>query len=706
MNIFETCGTISDLIHEGNDLSARNELIKLLDHHQKNKIPYSPLLNHLIREVGLYPYQDSQTSSWGDRFVYEVFKVNVGGKELTLHKEQSYLLRKLLDGENIAVSAPTSFGKSFVIDAFIAIKKPTNVVIIVPTIALTDETRRRLYKKFSAEYKIITTTDVSLGEKNILIFPQERAFYYIDKFETLDILIVDEFYKASSDYEDDRSGSLIKAILKLGQIANQKYYLAPNISAITDNVFTKDMTFEKLDFNTVCLEIFETYKEIGKDEEKKGEELLKIIIKTKTKSIIYAASYPQIKKVTNILLEGLPISKRQLLNDFSDWLTTNYDSNWELTNLIKRGVGIHNGQLHRSLAQIQIKVFEEQKGLDNIVTTSSIIEGVNTSAENVIIWRNKRSGSNAKLDSFTYKNIIGRGGRMFKHFIGKIYLLESPPTEEQSQLDIHFPDEILGDIDEVEYKDSLTRDQVQKIISLREEMYKIVGKADYKKLVKENIFQTDDVDFIKRTAIEMKESPHEWNGLSYLNSDDPETWTRLLTKIVRLKPEGWGLGRYSIVHAKFVAFVKILSDNWAKSIPELLDELDHHDIDIDSFFNLERIATFKLSSLVNEINILNKVILKNGVDVSPFVAKVSNAFLPPIVYELEEYGLPRMISKKIHRSRLIDLTDQSKNIHGVLDHFRNLGINRINTRQQFDQFDLYILRHFIDGITSDPTTRE
>src|SRR5206468_777976 len=117
---------------------------------------------------------------------------------------------------------------------------------------------------------------------------------------------------------------------------------------------------------------------------------------------------------------------KPLLSQFLEWLTKNYDTNWELTNLIRKGAGIHNGQLHRSLAQIQIKVFEEKEGLDNIITTSSIIEGVNTSAENVIIWRNKRSGGNAKLDSFTYKNIIGRGGRMFKYFIGKIYLLESP----------------------------------------------------------------------------------------------------------------------------------------------------------------------------------------------------------------------------------------------------------------------------------------
>lgn len=104
-------------------------------------------MNHLIKETGLYPYLDLETANWEDRFVYEVFKVDTGECEtLTLHREQSVLLQKLINGESIAVSAPTSFGKSFVVDAYISINKPSNVVIIVPTIALTDETRRRLLK--------------------------------------------------------------------------------------------------------------------------------------------------------------------------------------------------------------------------------------------------------------------------------------------------------------------------------------------------------------------------------------------------------------------------------------------------------------------------------------------------------------------------------------------------------------------------------
>jgi len=148
MEIFETCSFINDLLTNNDEVSARTELIKLLDHHEKNNISYSPVVNHLIRQTGLYPYLQLETSSWQERFVHEAFKVDIGRNKATLHREQSSLMKKLVNGENIAVSAPTSFGKSFVIDAFISIKRPSNIMIIVPTIALTDETRRRLYKKF------------------------------------------------------------------------------------------------------------------------------------------------------------------------------------------------------------------------------------------------------------------------------------------------------------------------------------------------------------------------------------------------------------------------------------------------------------------------------------------------------------------------------------------------------------------------------
>lgn len=436
MEIFETCQTINLLLQSNNDKDARNELIKLLDYHEENQIPYSSLVNHLIRETGLFPYLDAETSNWEDRFVFEIFKVNTGEeKSLTLHREQSSLLKKLIDGKSIAVSAPTSFGKSFVIDAFIAIKEPKNVVIIVPTIALTDETRRRLFKKFAHSYKIITTPEVELGEKNIFIFPQERAIYYMDKISAIDILIIDEFYKAGIAFDKDRAPILLKAILELGNKAKQRYYLAPNISNLNDSLFTAGMDFIPLDFNTVFSHITECYKENeAQFPNFKEKKLIEILNKKVTKTLIYAGTFTNIDVITNVLNANLFNVKHKRLNDFSNWLKSNYHPQYILSDIVKKGVGIHNGQLHRSLSQIQIKLFEEENGgLNNIISTSSIIEGVNTSAENVIIWANKNGRPN--LNDFTYKNIVGRGGRMFDILLAKYIYLNS--RQHKNRLNFH-----------------------------------------------------------------------------------------------------------------------------------------------------------------------------------------------------------------------------------------------------------------------------
>ena len=691
--VFDQCHIINGLLISNQENEARQELIKLLDYHNSNDLAYNPLVNHLIRETGLFPYLEPETSNWEERFIYNAFKVDVGEeKPLTLHREQSFLLKNLLEGKNIAVSAPTSFGKSFVIDAYIKIKKPNNVLIIVPTLALTDETRRRLYKKFAHEYKIITTSDVELSNKNIFIFPQERAMNYINIVESFDIMIVDEFYKASSKFDKERSPSLIRAMIRLGAKSNQKYYLAPNITSIDNNPFTEDMEFIRLDFNTVFLEKHDLYNQI-KNNEEKSDKLLEVLSQNKGKSLIYAGTYSNIDSLTNLFLDTYVPVKNELLEMFADWLSKNYDVNWSLTKLISREIGIHNGRLHRSLSQIQVKLFEEETGIRYLISTSSIIEGVNTSAENVIIWRN-RKGS-AKLDDFTYKNIIGRGGRMFKHFIGKIYILEQPPEEGQTQLDIPFPDEILGDLDEVKYEGLLTKEQVAKLKIYNDEMAELIGVQVYEELKSASAFQSSNSDLIKTIAIDLTTNPDEWNGLYYLNEFKPENWDRLLYKVIKLQPGNWDTG-----YKTFVEFIKIMAYNWSKSIPELLKELEDYDIGIDKSFLLERNVTYKFSALLNDLNTLQKRILKNKqYDISKFIKWCSHAFLPKVVFQLEEYGLPRMISKKLHESEVIDFYDSKITIHNVIAQLNEIGKDStIEKTNNLDDFDKYILDYFFDGI--------
>lgn len=434
-------------------------------------------------------------------------------KKITLHREQSSVLKKLIEGKNLAVSAPTSFGKSFIIDAYIALMRPSNVFIIVPTIALSDETRRRLQKKFSNNYKIITTTDESVAERNIFIFPQERAIHYIEKVDSIDLLVIDEFYKASREFDKERSASLQSAIFKLEKKSKQKYFLAPNITNIKDNIFTKDMEVVHVDFNTVYLEKHELFNQLNGDEAKKSQALLDILKSENGKTLIYAGTYSSIDNISQLLLVNSKPSPSKLLSDFSIWLNEHYSQNWYLSNLIKRKTGIHTGQMHRSLSQIQIKLFEEQHGLKNIISTSSIIEGVNTSAENVVIWKNKNG--NAKLNDFTYRNIIGRSGRMFKHFIGKVYILEKPPKAEETQLSLDISDDILLEFDVNNHNGALTKEQVAKIISLNNEMDDIFGEGEFKKLQDSNFFESSNSFALKNIASNINENPRQWNGMGW-----------------------------------------------------------------------------------------------------------------------------------------------------------------------------------------------
>ena len=44
---------------------------------------------------------------------------------------------------------------------------------------------------------------------------------------------------------------------------------------------------------------------------------------------------------------------------------------------------------------------------------------------------------------------------MFKYFVGKVYLLEEPPVQENTTLTIDFPDEVAESLDSDVYKRQL-----------------------------------------------------------------------------------------------------------------------------------------------------------------------------------------------------------------------------------------------------------
>ena len=132
------------------------------------------MLDALIREHGLFPYLDDPESlGMADRLAYEVHRP-LGIDDIVFHAKQAEVYRLLADGRNVVLSAPTSFGKSLVIDGILATGRYRTAVLIVPTIALIDETRRRLTRRFRGQYKIVTHPSQPPGERTVYVLTQER----------------------------------------------------------------------------------------------------------------------------------------------------------------------------------------------------------------------------------------------------------------------------------------------------------------------------------------------------------------------------------------------------------------------------------------------------------------------------------------------------------------------------------------------------
>ena len=243
-------------------------------------------------------------------------------------------------------------------------------------------------------------------------------------------------------------------------------------------------------------------------------------------------------------------------------------------------------------------------------------------------------------------------------------------------------------------KYELTREQEIKIIAFQDEIDGMLGGAGrYRTLVNDNAIQMCKPNVIKKIIEDMNMNSNEWGGLAHLNASDPRKWQRLLYKIAKFA------GSVGTAHRDFVPFVCAISTNWHSTIPQLLARLASHGITIEKFFELERVVTFKLSAALANVNAIHNSVFQNIINISTFIANVSHAFLPKLVYELEEYGLPRMVSKKIQISGIIDLENKETPIHEILTKFNEIGIKKIKKAiPDIHPFEYYILDYFYDGI--------
>lgn len=474
---FEYAQLCSSLLYS-NEEEGRKLIINILNHWNKLHKSTHEIWTDLVESAGFYPYLEKSKNQFS--------LINIGGelrKELQLssnlpnkyfHDDQFKLLGLLHSDKNVVVSAPTSFGKSLLIEEVVASMKYKNIVIIQPTLALLDETRRKLLS-YKDNYKLIvrTSQEAVTDRGNIFLFTAERVNEYYE-FPSVEFLVIDEFYKLSGVRDDERSSSLNNAFHFLLKSYNPKFYLlGPNIDGISPGFVEKyNAIFYKSNYSLVDSRSINIYSEHEGEFGSRGK---KAVYKEKTlfdllnsnelsneQTIIYCSSPNRVRKMSKNFTKYLkeknePISTENYT--LTEWIQKNVAKDWSLLKNLQYNIGIHDGALQKHITSSIIDYFNEGR-LKYLFCTSTIIEGVNTSAKNIIYYDEhkglKPTGRPKKVDFFDYSNIKGRAGRMMEHYVGKIYNFNPPPLNEKIIVDIPFfqqnpiKDEVLIQLDKDE----------------------------------------------------------------------------------------------------------------------------------------------------------------------------------------------------------------------------------------------------------------
>ncbi|WP_236444018.1 helicase-related protein [Pseudomonas syringae] len=335
--------------------------------------------------------------------------------------------------------------------------------------------------------------------------------------------------------------------------------------------------------------------------------------------------------------------------EIAAWISKHYHPEWNVAKAISLGIGIHHGGVPRALQQYIVKLFNEGI-IKRIICTSTMIEGVNTSAENVIIYDRRLNTST--FDYFTYKNISGRAGRMNKYFIGKVFMLEAPPIEQG--LTVEYP---IGHQDETspmgllmqlepEYLSDISRGRLQEAYANT-----VLSPAT---LIENRHIPIERQVEVAETII--RDLPDSRKLLCWKGIPEPSQLDYLCELIYSL--ENRNLMDYLISSSSQLAWhIKELQNQ--KNLPAYLKDAvanRRNDDTASEAINLRlkfirNMVCFRLPRDIMAVNkIQADVLAKKGIepgDFSFFAEQLENMFLDPLLTALDEYGIPTQISTQI-----------------------------------------------------------
>lgn len=681
-------------IDDGENM-ARNCIIHVLDNWNNIDLNTYDIWANLIESVGFYPYLEKEKQNIilksTDGSIRKNFFKSHNLRNIFFHEEQLVLLNILDSGKNLIVSAPTSFGKSLLIEEIVASRQFRNIVVIQPTLALLDETRKKLLK-YNEYYKIIvrTSQDIDENRGNLFLLTAERVMEY-KKFPEIDFLVLDEFYKLSAKRDDERSDALNNAFhYLLHQHKCRFYLLGPNIDGISKGFEDKyNALFYKTNYSLVFNQqhdFFTNYQnEFGKSGKKKlfkESKLFELLDRLQDEqSIIYCSSPKRARYLANQFLTYLQNKNIEAKNNslpLIEWIGRNVTKTWCLIDLLRWEIGIHDGALQKHISSSIIQYFNEKK-LKYLFCTSTIIEGVNTSAKNVVFFDDTK-GRDKQIDYFDYNNIKGRSGRLMLHYIGNMYEFNPQPKKENIIIDIPFYeqnpicDEILININEQDVKNKNT-EQYQRLNKYNQEE---------KELFKQNGLKIEGqkviVDYLNSNINQV----HSLINWTYFPKYEQLTfclklaWDNLIKTGETISPMTLKkLAYVTFNYANDQSINNLIQSNYkylrkdAKYIKmsdkELLDEAIR-----DTFQIIKHWFQYKIPKWLLVVdNIQRFVCQKNGLKPGSYLhyaSIIENDFIRNNLAILTEYGIPKSAINKLEKYISPDLNE-------------DLVLNEIKNRQ-------------------------
>lgn len=477
---------------------------------------------------------------------------------------------QLLRKKRMLVSAPTSYGKTFIMREilFLNHERYNNVLLVFPTVALLRENAlnmEELNTEKKLGYNVIKSIDNEIDKqsKNIFVFTPERAMQLIANYTDLklDFFFYDEMYKIDEDFcndeidekeENENKGNanqkqysntdtfLDEARAKTFRICLyllskqvDEYYLAgPNLKKekfgfgmkryLEDNsISVKDIEFEptkRIQVNAYKKVIDEDYSDlpfIDKPEpvgmrSKVNDRICDVVEYINSKdygaTMLYCTTPGKANEYATKLSENHQgkIIKDANFNIFINHLKHSYDidnsiKDWSFINVLEKGFGMHHGKMPKYIQKEVLDLFNSGV-FELLFCTSTIVEGVNTNAKNMVVLNHTKGGR--PLTFFDFKNIIGRAGRYYHNFLGRYFIVDKELAKfgYSEELSLNFitydADELSEiDIDNAEMKDLLKfnsnikekRINEQKTYILPEDVFyknRLIKKENQEKLLR------------------------------------------------------------------------------------------------------------------------------------------------------------------------------------------------------------------------------